>query len=109
MEGVCDHAGDEEQEYGQKFEVCPEDGAAARLALVLAREYALYDELVGAPVPEAYDGGAYQCAEPGEVGVAVAADKIGHGIAVFVDFYGVADTHHFIPSSEFLQSEHKND
>ncbi len=109
MESEGDHTGNEEEEYGQKFEIGTEDSASAAFFLILAREYTLNDELVGTPIPEADHGRADEGAEPRILGVAVVADKVCHGVAIFIYLHRRADTHHLIPTAEFLEAEHKDD
>src|SRR5688500_19313365 len=69
-ERVRHHAGDDEDEQRKKLEIPGEDRPASCLVLVLRRQHALHDELIGAPVPDAEDGRTEQDPGPWEVWVA---------------------------------------
>ena len=109
MKREGNHARNKEQEYRQQFEICSKNRTPAGLTLVFSGERTLHNELVGTPVPETYHSRTHQSAEPGEIGIAVVADQIGHGVAIFVGLNRRADAHHFIPAAELLQAKHQYD
>jgi len=79
------------------FEEAGEDGSAAGLGDVAGAQGTLDDELVGAPIPDADDGGAEEDAGPGEVGV---GERSPEADVIFAD-----DVDHFAPAAELVQAD----
>src|SRR4029077_11877642 len=65
----CDDAGQNQHKDRQDFQEAGEDGARFGVTFITSGEDALYDDLVGAPIPDAEYWGAEEDAGPGEVGV----------------------------------------
>src|SRR5207249_4835733 len=70
-ESQRDHAGDDEDPYGEELQVRGEDRPAASLPLVRGAEGPLHDVLVRGPIPQADDRRAEEHAEPRVVPVEV--------------------------------------
>ena len=83
IERECDQPGQHQHEHGKDLEIAGENRSRPRMALVLRRQHALHDYLVGAPVPDAENRRAEEDAGPWEVGIAERLDHVkvalGHG------------------------------
>jgi len=103
VHGPADHAGDEEDQDRPDLQQAAKHRTAPGGGEVLGGERPLDDVLVGAPVPEADDGGGDENAEPGEARVRKRAPQ-GEVIGV-----GFAESDQFAPAAEFGEADGGDD
>jgi len=75
-QGEGDHARHQKDEHGSQFQKRSENAAAPRMLLIPARQHALHNVLIGAPIPKADDGGSWQYRRPRPVGIRKRPDEM---------------------------------
>src|SRR6185295_6816553 len=107
-QGKANQPRNNEEVYGKEFEEGGEDGTATRIGFVLGAERALYDVLVGAPIPETYHRRTEKHSEPWEVVVEIPgfSDDRARGIGLQHRGPGAlhAGRNHRLPQVEHLGS-----
>src|SRR5579864_6236 len=75
-QGEGDDTRKDEHEDRQDLEESSENGSRFGMSFIAGGEYALHDDLVGAPIPDAENRGAEKDAGPGEIGIRRRLDHV---------------------------------